>query len=256
MSQYDWEGVRENWPSSRLQGSGWRDLRQAARRIRHRRMNLDSRRSRLPRPATPLLWSNDPGCARRSHAPNRRRIQVMRDRIDVREHRRNMLPMQCMSGGDKCVRRDNYLALHSQSANRDFQRNRAVADGDAVTNTQVLGDALLNSRTNGPSLLSQPRSNISPASRRKVSRPPVLGRPTCSGVENAGEVLSGRSTISTSLTHQTQNTPPANRRGVLCLRLFRRTTSTRTACAAWDSECREFRHRGCHSERSGWHWRG
>ena len=95
------------------------------------------------RTAPPQVNADDAGSARRDHAAHGGGIEVVGSRINVRKHRRDGLPVQCMSSGDEGVGRDDHFAFQPQRADRDLQRDGAVAHRHTVFDAVKFGDAPL-----------------------------------------------------------------------------------------------------------------
>jgi hypothetical protein len=105
---------------------------------------------------SPEVHADDACGARRDQALDLRRINRARDRIHVTEHRRDLLPLQRMSGRDKRERRHDDLARHAERPNRDLERNGAVAHGDGVLHLTVLGESRLELADERPAIGEPP----------------------------------------------------------------------------------------------------
>ena len=89
----------------------------------------------------PEMNPHDTCCARRDESLYLLRIERMRHRIDVTEDRRDLLPLQRVSGRNESERRHDHLAAKPQRAREELQRNRAVAHQYAVAHADKLRDA-------------------------------------------------------------------------------------------------------------------
>src|SRR2546429_9468154 len=96
------------------------------------------------------MYTDDSGGPWGDHAPNCSRIQIVRCGVDICEDRRDLLPWQCMRGGDEGVRRDDPLALQLKSTRRDFQRDCPVAHGNAMFDAKKRANPLLELLCNRP----------------------------------------------------------------------------------------------------------
>ena len=92
---------------------------------------------------------------RRDHPFNLSGVDRMGTRIDVAEDRSDLLPLQSMSGGDERKGRNDYFSVHPQSADRDFQCHRTVADGDTIPSAEKPGDTALQLLNKG-AIVTQP----------------------------------------------------------------------------------------------------
>jgi hypothetical protein len=68
---------------------------------------------------------------------------VVPTRLDVAENRGYLLPLKRMGGSHKCHRRRDNLTLETDSPRSYLERDRTIAHGDTMANTDQLCDALL-----------------------------------------------------------------------------------------------------------------
>ncbi len=84
--------------------------------------------------------ADDSGGPWRNHSSHGLRIEIVRSWIDIGENRCDLLPLQCVRGRDKGVRRDDDLPLEVQRPRRDLQRDGAVAHCHAMRDAEIVGD--------------------------------------------------------------------------------------------------------------------
>ena len=163
---------------------------EGVRRVEQQLQPAPSRDARqlvhVARPA-PQVHADDARRARRDGGLHARRVEAVRRRIDVGEHRRDLLPLQGVRGGDEGERRNDDLAgeperPHERAPAR-WCRWRPGRSG-ARRSTPAMRRS--SSITYSPRLVSQRRSSMSFSRARKRSRSPMLGRPTCNCSANAG----------------------------------------------------------------------
>ena len=65
-------------------------------------------------------------------------IKIVGFWINVAKHRSNSLPAQRVRRGNKCERRNDDLAFELQRAGCDLERDRGIANRDAMTNSEDL----------------------------------------------------------------------------------------------------------------------
>ena len=93
--------------------------------------------------AAPDMYADDAAGAGRNHFLDLRRVEVMGFGVDIAEDRRNFLPLKGMRRGDKSERRHDYFSGQPERTYCNFQRNRGIAHGNAVTRPSELDDAFL-----------------------------------------------------------------------------------------------------------------
>ena len=89
---------------------------------------------------SPKMDADDAGRARCDHAFDFVWVDVVGGRIYVAEHRCYFLPLQRVGGRDKGEGGNDYLALKSCRANGKLQRDRAIANCDAMLGAYKPGD--------------------------------------------------------------------------------------------------------------------
>ena len=67
----------------------------------------------------------------------------MGGRVDIAEYRRDLLPLERVRGGYESERGHDHFAVKPQRADGNFQRDRAVAHGDAMAYSEEFGNLLL-----------------------------------------------------------------------------------------------------------------
>ena len=70
-------------------------------------------------------------------------VDRVRDPVDVAKDGSDLLPRECVRGGNECKSGDDDLARQSECPNRKFQRHRSIRDGNAVPNAKLAGDSTL-----------------------------------------------------------------------------------------------------------------
>jgi sugar O-acyltransferase (sialic acid O-acetyltransferase NeuD family) len=93
--------------------------------------------------SAPGVNSDDACRAGRNHFLDLRRIEIVRSRIDIAEHRRNLLPLKGVGCGDEREGRNNHFTRQTQSPDGNFQRYRGIAHRNAVGHANKLGDSSL-----------------------------------------------------------------------------------------------------------------
>src|SRR2546423_676378 len=66
----------------------------------------------------------------------------MRFEIDIAKNGCDLLPLECVRGGNESERRNDYFTVKTESANGYFQSDRRIAHGDAVLNADEICDSL------------------------------------------------------------------------------------------------------------------
>src|SRR5450631_952798 len=101
---------------------------------------------------TPHMHADHPGGARGDHLLNHCGIDVVSCRIKIAKYWRDTLPLQCVRGSNKSVRRDYDLAGKFRGADGNFQRYSTIAHGDAVLDPDESGDILFQFQNAGSSI--------------------------------------------------------------------------------------------------------
>src|ERR1700685_1286690 len=89
--------------------------------------------------ASPSMHSNDSAGARRNHFLHLAWVEIMRPRVDVTEHRGDLLPLKGVCGGNECKRRDNHFSREAERSNGDLQPYRGITHRDAGSDTDESG---------------------------------------------------------------------------------------------------------------------
>src|SRR5207237_870182 len=91
----------------------------------------------------PQVDANDGRRARRDHALDGARADVVGLWIDVAEDRPDAKPLERMCRRDECKGRNENVPRESQSLSDELQSHRPIADGEAVSHPQIVRELRL-----------------------------------------------------------------------------------------------------------------